>query len=235
MKRKGFTLIEMLVVIAIIGILAAMLAGPLMNARVSALKVACTSNLSQLGKALFQYESPSYFDKAPCITDVAISTNATTLAPIYAMFKANLLDNPKIITDPVGSSGYTILDTSGDGVMKNSNALPSATSVGTTIAYSNYLFTLFYTKTSAGSRVIAGDASAAAAGDTSVYSPNHGDSSTSRTQGANGLFKDGHVKASASNYSMEGASDSNSTTPNPWGSTTAPSATSFVDSQIGNY
>lgn len=54
MTRK-FTLIEMLVVIAIIGILSAMLSSAVLNSLKSAHQTACLNNLKQLSYALNQY------------------------------------------------------------------------------------------------------------------------------------------------------------------------------------
>ncbi len=55
MKRRAFTLIELLVVIAIIAILAAILFPVFARAREQARKIACTSNVKQLGMAWMMY------------------------------------------------------------------------------------------------------------------------------------------------------------------------------------
>ncbi len=59
MKRRGFTLVEMLVVIAIIGMLMSLLMPAVGRVRESARRAACKSNLREIGLAMHMYAADS--------------------------------------------------------------------------------------------------------------------------------------------------------------------------------
>lgn len=73
--RLGFTLIEVLVVIAIIAVLSALLFAVFARAKFAARKSANTVNLKQLGAALFMYETDND-DRTPTWCEVAYNVTA---------------------------------------------------------------------------------------------------------------------------------------------------------------
>jgi len=82
-RRGGFTLIELLVVIAIIAILAAMLFPVFANARESARKTTCASNLKQLGLAAHMYAQD--YDELFPVDRYACNSSTTHIALVRAV------------------------------------------------------------------------------------------------------------------------------------------------------
>ncbi len=69
-RPRAFTLVEMLVVVAILGILAAILFPAFARARENARRASCMSNLKQLDLGLLQY-TQDYNERLPNVTDGA--------------------------------------------------------------------------------------------------------------------------------------------------------------------
>ena len=102
-RSKGFTLIELLVVIAIIAILAAILFPVFSQARESARKTSCLSNLKQLGLATMMYaqdyDETLFVQPFPgCYTDPG--TGVTSYSYYYPDLLQPYIKNIQLFKEP---------------------------------------------------------------------------------------------------------------------------------------
>jgi len=126
-RNRGFTLIELLVVIAIIAILAAILFPVFAQARETARKAACQSNLKQIGNGWMMY-AQDYDERAPLNTynsftfnDQDPNTPNLFMAQIMFIRIQPYVKNLDILRCP--SDGYPLRDTDTTGLHPNNASL----------------------------------------------------------------------------------------------------------------
>ncbi len=98
----AFTLVELLVVIAVMGILAALLLPAMSKAQERGRATACLSNLRQVGLSLQGY-TQDHENKMPVLYDAPVSTNGFPVAnplPTIDVVLSNYLGNARVLLCP---------------------------------------------------------------------------------------------------------------------------------------
>lgn len=204
--KKQFTLIEMLVVIAIIGILAGMLSGPLMNAQRNAKKTTCTNNLHQLGIGLFQYTGEMGHNTVPYLQIAGTNTSddaAHMAARLMALFVSGDCDNLSLFVCPL----------SGLDLAAQNHATDNTTTVNKSAlayTYTRYNLTCGFSLNDKPNKVVIADMPATSGN--KEHSIHEADTSTGvpMVDGVNCLFKDNHV-ANSKSVKPKGSSEEDST------------------------
>lgn len=119
-NRKGFTLVELLVVITIIGILIALLLPAVQAAREAARRSQCTNNLKQIGLAILNYEATHHCLPVSVahVNTIINAGNAVRSGMSWVVATLPYIENQGLF-DALDLRGAA---PSGQGIMNSSNA-----------------------------------------------------------------------------------------------------------------
>ncbi|QDU87839.1 Type II secretion system protein G precursor [Pirellulimonas nuda] len=102
MRRSGgFTLVELIVVIGIVGVLVALLLPAVQSARAASRRTACQSNLRQVGLAMTQYlDQKGDRGKFPKVAKLPNSLNPEGLPSLYDVLAGHCEENREMFRCP---------------------------------------------------------------------------------------------------------------------------------------
>lgn len=190
MRNNAFTLVEMLVVIAIIGILSGLLFGPLMRAKRNADISACVNQLKNISGAMAQYEIDSKDVPRPG-NDGDVMNQTETAVALALLFAAQYLQDPTVFSCPL--QGH--LDRPFLFPEEREHPYELAVSLGAQDSAAGSLRTHYLVSVNLSRRDRNNKPTAAdrAAGD--GFTANHGDDADSKGEiGGNVLFRGGNVQ-----------------------------------------